>query len=88
MAVNSNGSTASALTAATSRALLANLTLVAETLNELQLNRDGLTPQAFLDEALELQAVPATNLLRVSVSLSDPTKARLAAAASRQRRWN
>jgi uncharacterized protein involved in exopolysaccharide biosynthesis len=73
------GTTALALSPATSRALLANMTLVSETLNELQLNRGGLTPQAFVEDHLEIQPVPTTTLLRVNVSLPDPEKARLAA---------
>ena len=77
--------TAPALSVAASRALLSNQSLVAETINELQLNRDGLTPQSFIDDALEVQIVPATNLLKVSVVLSDPTKARLAANAIAQK---
>lgn len=81
MAVNPNAKAGAALTAATSRALLANLTLVAETIHDVQLDTDGWTPQAFMDDALELQSVPSTNLLRVIVRVSDPTKARLAANA-------
>ena len=73
------GNTGLALTPATSRALLANMTVVAETLKELQLDRGGLTPQAFVEDHLEIQPVPTTTLLRVSVSLPDPEKARLAA---------
>lgn len=73
------GATALALSPATSRALLANMTLVSETLKQVQLDRDGLTPQAFVEDHLEIQPVPTTNLLRVSVSLSEPDKARLAA---------
>ena len=81
LAINANASTAPALTPATARALIANLSTVAETITELQLNRYGMTSQSFVEHALQVQAVPATNLLRVSVALSDPTKARLAAEA-------
>jgi uncharacterized protein involved in exopolysaccharide biosynthesis len=72
--------TSLAVTPATARALLANLTLVSQTINEVGLNRDGLTPQSFVEDALEIQPVPATNLVKLMVALPDPTKARLAAA--------
>ena len=85
MAIAANGTTSLALSPAASRALFANLTLVAETIDQLQLNRDGVTPQSFIEDALDLQAVPTTNLLKVSVSLPDPTKARLAAATLAQK---
>lgn len=85
VSVAANGTTALALSPATSRALFANLSLVGETIEELQLNRDGLTPQAFIEDALNLQPVPTTNLLKVSVSLPDPTKARLAAGTLSQK---
>lgn len=88
VAIAANGTTALALSPATSRALFANLSLVAETIEELQLNRDGLTPQAFIEDALNLQPVPTTNLLKVSVSLPDPTKARLAAGTLSQKAVN
>ena len=68
-----------ALTPATSRALLANLSLVAEALRELQLDRQGLTPQAFVDDALAVQPLPNTYLVRLTVTLPDPTYARMAA---------
>ena len=72
--------TALVLTPATARALLANLTLVSETITEVGLNRDGLTAQSFVADALDIQPVPATNLVKLMVALPDPTKARLAAA--------
>jgi uncharacterized protein involved in exopolysaccharide biosynthesis len=75
-----NSDTAVALTPDTSAALLANLTLVSETIGELGLNRDGLTAQSFVEDALEIQPVPTTNLVKLMVALPDPTKARLAAA--------
>lgn len=64
------------LTPATSRALLADLSLVGETLAELQL---GVTPQAFVDEALTVQPVPSTNLVRLSIVLPDADQAQTAA---------
>jgi uncharacterized protein involved in exopolysaccharide biosynthesis len=88
LAIAANGTTSLALTPAASRALFANLSLVAETIDELQLNRDGLTAQSFIENALDLQPVPTTNLLKVSVSLPDPTKARLAAGALAQKALN
>ena len=72
--------TSLAVTPATARALMTNLTLVSETINEVGLNRDGLTPQSFVEDALEIQPVPTTNLVKLMVALPDPTKARLAAA--------
>jgi len=88
LAIAANGTTSLALTPAASRALFANLSLVAETIDELQLNRDGLTPQSFIEDALDVQTVPTTNLLKVSVSLRDPTKARLAAGTLAQKALN
>ena len=88
LAIAANGTTSLALTPAASRALFANLSLVAETIDELQLNRDGLTPQSFIEDALDVQTVPSTNLLKVSVSLPDPTKARLAAGTLAQKALN
>jgi uncharacterized protein involved in exopolysaccharide biosynthesis len=73
------GATAVALNPATSRTLLTNLTLISQTIDELGLQEYGLTPQSFVDDALEIVPVPATNLVRLSVSLPDPTKARRAA---------
>jgi uncharacterized protein involved in exopolysaccharide biosynthesis len=71
------GGGAAALTPATSRALLANLTLVAETLKEVGITT--MSPQAFVQDALVVQQVPTTTLLRLSVSLTDPSHARRAA---------
>ena len=88
LAIAANSATALSLSPAASRALLANLSLVAETIEELQLNRDGVTPQAFIEDALNLQPVPTTNLLKVSVALPDPTKARLAAGTLAQKAVN
>jgi uncharacterized protein involved in exopolysaccharide biosynthesis len=69
-----------ALTAVTARGLVENLTLIADTLNELDLQQ-RMTPQAFVREALMVHAVPSTNLLKVGVTLPDPAKARVAAAS-------
>jgi uncharacterized protein involved in exopolysaccharide biosynthesis len=68
-----------AMTPATAKALLANSSIVPETVNELGLNRDGITVQRFIDSALDVQPIPATNLVKLNVTLPDPTKARLAA---------
>ena len=65
--------------AAARAAFLANLTVVTETINELGLKSDGVTTQSFVTDSLEIQ-VPAPNLVTLSVTLPDPTKARLAAA--------
>jgi uncharacterized protein involved in exopolysaccharide biosynthesis len=71
---------AAALTPATAKALVANLTIATQTINEVGLNRDGMTAKAFVEDALDVQPVPSTTLLKVSVTLSDPAKARQAAA--------
>jgi uncharacterized protein involved in exopolysaccharide biosynthesis len=69
-----------ALTPVTARGLVENLTLIADTLNELDL-QPRMTPQAFVRDVLTVHAVPSTNLLRIGVALPDPSQARLAAAS-------
>ncbi len=61
----------------TSRALLENYTLAAETLNEIGLNRPpgGMTPHQFIEQALDIQEVPGTSLMKVTVRLRDPNQA-------------
>ena len=68
---------AQAHSASTSRALIKNYTLAAETLNEAGLNRPPtkLTPQQFIDTAFDVQDVPGTSLMKVRVRLSDPNQA-------------
>jgi uncharacterized protein involved in exopolysaccharide biosynthesis len=61
LAIAANGTTSLALSPATSRALFANLCLVAETIEVRQLTREGLTPQSFIVDARDLQPVPTTN---------------------------
>src|SRR3954465_6065067 len=73
------GGGAAALTPATSRALLANLTLVAETMKQVGITT--ISPQAFVQDALVVQQVPTTTRWRSSVSLPDPSQARRAADA-------
>lgn len=61
----------------TSRALLQNYSLAEQTVNETGLNRapTGLTPQTFVNTALQIEEVRGTNLLRVKVILPDPKRA-------------
>lgn len=61
----------------TSRALLANQSLAARMLSEVGLDRPpaGWTPNRFVDEALRVEEVPGTALVRVKVKLGDPVKA-------------
>ena len=71
------GGTPLVLTPATAKALLVNAPMVSDTLTELGLNRDGLSAQGLIDGGgLEVEPVAATNLLRLSVTLPDPTAAR------------
>jgi uncharacterized protein involved in exopolysaccharide biosynthesis len=78
MLSRSSGATPLVLSPATAKALVANLAVVSETINELGLNRDGMTTQQFIDDALDVQTVPSTSLVKLSITLPDPTKARLA----------
>jgi len=71
--------TAVVLTPASAKALLANLSIVGETLKETGLDREGVTPQSFVDDALEVQPVPSTNLVRLGVTLPDAGQAQRAA---------
>lgn len=59
------------------RALLENLTHSSQVITELGLNKPPflLTPQRFHDEALQVEEVPGTNLVKVRVKLPDPTMA-------------
>ena len=75
-----NFPSAVALTPASAKALVAGLTVVSETVKETGLDRDGMTPQTFAADALDVQPVPATNLVKLSVTLTDPSKAQHAAA--------
>ena len=61
----------------TSRALLQNYSLAEQTVNETGLNRppNALTPQAFVNTALQIEEVRGTSLLRVRVVLPDPKRA-------------
>lgn len=71
------GGTPLVLTPATAKALLVNPPMVSETINELGLNHDGITAQGLIDgAALEVEPVSATNLVRLSVTLPDPSAAR------------
>jgi uncharacterized protein involved in exopolysaccharide biosynthesis len=71
--------TAVVLTPASAKALLANLSIVSETLKETGLDREGVTPQSFVDDVLEVQPVPSTNLVRLGVTLGDAGQAQRAA---------
>lgn len=71
------GGTPLVLTPATAKALLVNPPIVSETINELGLTSRGITAQGLIDgAALEVEPVSATNLVRLSVTLPDPTAAR------------
>jgi uncharacterized protein involved in exopolysaccharide biosynthesis len=65
------------------RALLENFTHSSQVITELGLDKPpfSLTPQRFHDQALQVEEVPGTNLVRVRVKLTDP---RLATEASRR----
>ena len=68
------------LTPASAKAMLANVGLVTETIKESGLDRDGVTPQTFIDDAVDISPVPSTNLFRISVTLTDADKARAVAS--------
>jgi tyrosine-protein kinase Etk/Wzc len=53
--------------------------MVSEAISESGLNRDGVTVQAFISGALDVQPIPSTNMIKVNVTSRDPAKARLAA---------
>jgi uncharacterized protein involved in exopolysaccharide biosynthesis len=59
------------------RALLENLTHSLQVINELGLNKPpfSLTPQRFHDEAMQVEEIPGTNLVKVRVRLTDPSRA-------------
>lgn len=59
------------------RALLENLTHAQQVITELALDKPpfSLTPQRFHDEALQVEELPGTNLVKVRVKLTDPTRA-------------
>jgi uncharacterized protein involved in exopolysaccharide biosynthesis len=65
------------------RAMVENLMLAAEVIAEAQLNLPphSLTPQSFIEDALTVEELRGTNVLRVHVELRDPE---LAADASRR----
>ena len=62
---------------ATTRALLQNYSLAEQTVNEIGLNRppDPMTAQQFVDNALQIEEVRGTNLVKVKVRLADPGRA-------------
>jgi uncharacterized protein involved in exopolysaccharide biosynthesis len=72
------GATPLVLSPAAAKALVANPTIVSETLTESGLNRDGMTTQSFINDALDVQPIPSTNIIRVSVTARDPSQARVA----------
>jgi uncharacterized protein involved in exopolysaccharide biosynthesis len=59
------------------RALLENLTHSSQVVKELGLDKPpfSLTPQRFHDEAMQIEEVPGTNLVKVRVRLTDPDRA-------------
>jgi succinoglycan biosynthesis transport protein ExoP len=68
---------------ATFRAIAENGTLVSQVIEELKLHAppDELSPQTFIERRLGVQEVRGTNVVKISVRLSDP---RMAAEASRR----
>jgi hypothetical protein len=67
------------LTPASAKALVAGSTMLSETLKETGLEQAGVSRQQFVDDALDVQPVPSTNLVKLSVTLPDRAKARDAA---------
>jgi uncharacterized protein involved in exopolysaccharide biosynthesis len=73
-----SGATPLVVTTAVARAMVTNSRLVSETIKEIGL--DGqMSLQEFIDDAMGVQPVPSTNIVKVSVTLKDPAKARQAA---------
>jgi uncharacterized protein involved in exopolysaccharide biosynthesis len=70
------GVTPVVLTPATAKALFTSQTILAETVKEAGLE---MTPQAFRDDALDVQTMPGSSIISLQVTLEDPAKARLAA---------
>lgn len=68
------------VTPATFQAIVENLTLASQVIDELKL-QDTLTPHRFLERALSVEEVRGTNIVKVKVTLPDP---QLAAEASRR----
>lgn len=67
---------------ATSRALLENRTIAAQTLAEIGV---PLSPQGFVSGALVVEQVPGTNVMKVKVTLGDPVKAAQASRSLSQK---
>jgi len=78
--MNAMTGTAAVLTPATAKALLVTPGVASETIKELGLDRDGMTIQRFIDDAVDVQPVSGTSIVRLNVVLTDPAKARSAAA--------
>jgi uncharacterized protein involved in exopolysaccharide biosynthesis len=74
-------------TTASFRALLENVNLVSEVIQELRLDQPpfSLTPQVFLERSLSVEEVRNTNLVRLRVRLPSPEKARDVANAVAQK---
>jgi uncharacterized protein involved in exopolysaccharide biosynthesis len=66
------GRSNSVIASATSRALLENHTLAGQTLTEIG---SDVSPQAFVSNALVVEQVPGTNVMKVKVTLRDAAKA-------------
>jgi len=66
------GRSSSVIATATSRALLENRTLAAETLAEIG---SHLSPESFVINQVTIEQVPSTNVMKVRVKLEDPAKA-------------
>lgn len=68
------------MTPSTFSALVRNTTLASQVIDELKLQQE-ITPQRFVDRALNIDNVPGTSIVRIEVRLRDP---RAAADASRR----
>jgi uncharacterized protein involved in exopolysaccharide biosynthesis len=79
MVVQPSGATPLVLTPATAKTLLVDPAMVSEIIHDLGLNRDGVTTQRFIDDSLDVEPVPGTNVVRLNVVLTDPATARQAA---------
>jgi uncharacterized protein involved in exopolysaccharide biosynthesis len=66
------GRSNSVVATATSRALLENRTIAAETLAEIG---SHVSPESFVTNQLAVEQVPSTNVMKVRVKLEDPVKA-------------
>jgi uncharacterized protein involved in exopolysaccharide biosynthesis len=66
------GRSSSVVATASSRALLENNTIASQTLAEVGISQ---SPQSFVSNALVIEQLPGTNVMKVRVRLADPVKA-------------